>query len=173
VALQEALSVADLCTVAAGEDRPYARNGGQLANGGVRLQLSGNPVLDLLHLGFYEANVLQGEIEDALNGQGQALIEREALLRNALELVCVLEGIAKVVAADLVQVQGQVFDGQVCQFIQTGLLGEHETTGDTKDVREGLETAIGTGLEEQEGRKVALFTSQVLDEMEAQTGVEP
>ncbi len=77
------------------------------------------------------------------------------------------------VAAHLVQVHRQVFDRQLSQIIQIGLLGEHETAGDAKDVREGLEAAIGTGLEEQESRKVALFTRQVLDEMEAQTGVEP
>jgi hypothetical protein len=79
-------------------------------------------------------DVLQGEIKDALNRQCQALLEWEALLGNTLELACVLEGIAKVVAAHLVQVHSQVFDGQIGQFIQAGLLGEHKAAGHAKDV---------------------------------------
>lgn len=51
-------------------------------------------------------------------------------------------------------------------------MGQHQTAGGAKHVGEGLETAVGTGFEEEEGGEVALFTGQVLDQVEAETGVE-
>lgn len=49
---------------------------------------------------------------------------------------------------------------------------EHETAGNAKGVREGLDTAVGAGFEEEERRKVALLAGQALDQAEAQTSVE-
>ena len=149
--MQEALDVTDFCAIATGEDGAYAWDGCQLPDGGVNLQFGGDPLVEALDLMLQELNVFQSKVENTLHGQGQALLKREALLSNALELARVLERIAKMVTAHLVQVQSQVFDRQLSQIIQTGLLGEHETAGHAKDVREGLDAAIGTCLEEQKG----------------------
>ena len=94
------------------------------------------------------------------------------MLSHTLELACVFQGIWQMVAADFVQVHGQVFDRQFSQLVQTGLFGEHQAAGHAKDVREGFKAAIGTGLEEQEGREVALLTRYVLNEVEAKARVE-
>ena len=51
-------------------------------------------------------------------------------------------------------------------------MGQDETTGHTEHVREGLDTTVGTGLEEQECTKLALFAGQVLHDVEAKTSVE-
>lgn len=129
----------------------------------MRLQFSGDPIIDLFDLSFEEADVLQGEVQYALNGQHQGFIKGEALLAHALELAGVVPGIREMMATEFVQMQGQIFDRQSGQLVQSGHLGQDEATGDPKDVGEGLETPVRTGLEEQEGGKVALLSGQVLN----------
>jgi len=74
--------------------------------------------------------------------------------------------------AEFVQLGGQGLDGQFRQRLQGRLLGQNQTTGDAKDVRERLNATVGAGFEEEEGGEIALFASQILDEVEAQAGVE-
>ena len=62
------MDTADLSTDTTGEDRADAGDGGQLSDDRVGFEFSGDPVIDLLDLGFQEADVFQGEVEDALNG---------------------------------------------------------------------------------------------------------
>ena len=63
-------------------------------------------------------------------------------------------------------------DRQGGQVVQGRLLGQNQAAGVAKDIREGLDTAVGTGFEEQVGGEVTLLAGQVLDQMEATAGVE-
>jgi len=74
------------------------------------LNLGSNPIIDLVDLGFEEANVSQGEVQDTLNRQSQRLIEREALFGDTLEFASVVKGIREMVAAEFVQMHCQVLD---------------------------------------------------------------
>lgn len=95
---------------AAREDGANTGDSGQLGDGWIRLKFGGDPGIDLLDLTFKEAYVLQGEVKDALKGQCQGLIEREALLSHLLEFAGIVEGVTEMVSAEFVQMQGQVFD---------------------------------------------------------------
>jgi hypothetical protein len=89
-----------------------------------------------------------------------------------MELAGVIEGIAEMVAAHLVQGQGQLFHRDRSQLIEGGMLSQDLAAGSAEDVGEGLEAAVGTSFEEEESREVAFFSSQVLDQVEAEASIE-
>jgi len=104
------MDAANLGTDAAGEDRANTWDSGQLGNDRMRIKLGGDPVIDLFDLGFQEADVFQGEVENTLDGQGQGLVKREAFLGYLLELAGVVVGVWEVVTTEFVQVGGQGSD---------------------------------------------------------------
>ena len=138
----------------------------------MRLQLGGDPLIDLLELRFEVADVSQSQVQDPLNRQGKRVIEGEAFGDSALKLTSILKRIGEVMPAEIIQLRGQILDRESRQLIKSRLLGKDQTAGDAKDVGEGFNTAIGAGFEEQEGGEVAFLARQVLDEVEAKTGVE-
>ena len=111
--------------------------------GRVRLDLAGDPGFHLLNLAFQEADVLQGQVEDALHGQGQGGVEGKAFSGDLLEFLGLVLGVAQVMAAEFVQLGRHLLDGELGQLVQVGLLGQDETAGHPEQVRERLEPAVG------------------------------
>ena len=68
VPLEKTLDATDLRTEATGEDGADAGDGSQLSDDRIVFELGGDPVVDLVALGFEEADVIQREVEDTLNG---------------------------------------------------------------------------------------------------------
>jgi len=134
--------------------------------------LGGDPGLDGRDEVFEKANVVEGEVEDALNRKGQGGIKGEALLSDALELASVVERVGKAMMAEFVELKGEVFNGKSGELVQAGLLGEDKAAGGAKDVGEGFEAVVGGSSEEEKGGEVALLAGEVLDEVKAKAGVE-
>jgi len=160
--LQKALNAANLGCNAAGENRPHPGNGGQLSDLRVGGLLGGVPLIDLLELGFEEADVSQGQFQDALDGEHQVVIEGKAFGSRALQLAGVLKRIGEVMAAEFGEMSDQLRGRERSQIVESGLLREHQAAGDAKDVRERFYTAIVAGFEEQKGRDVRRCSPQSL-----------
>lgn len=107
---QEALNAANLGSDTAREDGPDARDGGQLRDVGIGSDFGGDPAVDLFDLSFEEADVIEGEVEDALDRQSQGRVEQETLLGYLVELAGVVESIGEVVAAEMLEMESQVLD---------------------------------------------------------------
>ena len=80
-------------------------------------KFGGDPVVGLLKLGFEEADVIEGEAQDALDRQHEGLVEVETLLGYPLKLVRVVERVWEVISTELAQVGGQVLDRQIGQLV--------------------------------------------------------
>jgi hypothetical protein len=64
--LEEALDTANLGADAAGEDGADPWDSRQMRDDGMGCEFGGDPAIDLVDLSFKEADVRQGEIENAL-----------------------------------------------------------------------------------------------------------
>ena len=67
------MDAADLSAEATGKDRADAGDGSQLSNNRVVFEFDGDPVLDLLELGFEEADVFEGgQVERGIGRVGNS-----------------------------------------------------------------------------------------------------
>jgi hypothetical protein len=123
VTLEKALNAIDLSPDPTGEDRANARDRNE--NGDVRIELEfgGDPVIGLGDLGFEETNVVESEIEDALDGKNQGVVKGEAFLGSHDESAGVFVRVWEMMTAEFIQMGGQVLHRQISEFVQSGILG--------------------------------------------------
>ena len=84
--VQEALQIADLGAETTGEHWTDTGDGGQAEDGWVELDFGGDPARHLVDLAFEEADVGQGYVQDALDGQGQGRGEGKSSLATRCSL---------------------------------------------------------------------------------------
>ena len=166
------MGIADLCADTGGENGADAGDGGEADDGSGGVQLARDPGFHLLHLAFEEADVRQGQFEDALDRQGQGMIEGEAFGATRCSLRAWSCGWSRWWPLSSCNCAANCSTGSWAKWSRAGCWVENQAAGHAKQVRERLDPAIGAGFEEQESREVAFLPCQVLDDVETEAGVE-
>ena len=161
----EAGQVTDFGDDASSEGRAEARDGLQGLGDG--LEMVGDGRVQAFDVRFQASDQAQARAQDEVDGFLKGLGEGIRVMSDLEEGAGILFRVGEAASALLVDECHQIGEGEGGHLLQRSEFLEDGPTGGAKEVGEGFEVGIFTGLEVEIGDTVGLFTSKGMDEVTA------